>query len=162
LHQIGLQIEARLSTSSRETLAEVRDVLRTGSFTPEGLANGVYESDLLNIDGYYEAALEMNALLDGGQVDPGLAPHAGNVGSSTHELAWFCAVGFALLACEASALACVNDLEQAFEFCDDSCDADEECGACCGELATDDAYNCLLTCGANGEDGDYGNCVLSL
>lgn len=67
----------------------------------------------------------------------------------------------AVAACDFSAVACMNDVEQAWEECMMGVlcnDRERPSTLCCDKKAQNDLVNCVVTCGANREDGDYDHC----
>ena len=69
----------------------------------------------------------------------------------------------ATMACGLVTVSCNDDVAQAQAFCHQDCatlppEDSPACNDCCYALATGDLINCGRSCGANGPDGDYGNC----
>ncbi len=93
---------------------------------------------------------------------------------SVHRFPWPPAL--AACACAGQITACVNDVDTAFNDCLGNCQrrlddipieertledyqAFDACASCCDSKSGQDAFNCVITCGLNGPDDDYAQCL---
>jgi hypothetical protein len=90
---------------------------------------------------------------------PGSAPSA-----RAARFPWLIPAVIAVAACDFKIIACSDDVNQQYG----DCLAGRLCGAnqtvnkqCCANKMRSDLQNCLITCGLNGPDGDYGNCCMA-
>ena len=60
-------------------------------------------------------------------------------------------------ACRLAIATCEGDTNQAYDDCLNGCNT-SACLDCCYDKVESDLVNCYASCGANGPDGDYGNC----
>jgi hypothetical protein len=75
-----------------------------------------------------------------------------------------------ILGCAARTLACRIDVSTERDYCLDRCvnlwindslppdTTVLDCCTCCVETADEDEFNCVISCGGNGTDGDYNRC----
>lgn len=66
-----------------------------------------------------------------------------------------------VVACDLKINACNADAQTAWSDCRSgaTCPTGEWAdGGCCDAKLSEDLFQCLITCGLNGPDGDYGNC----
>jgi len=90
---------------------------------------------------------------------PGSAPS-----TRSARFPWLIPAAIAVVACDFKIIACSDDVNQQYG----DCLAGRLCGAnqtvnkqCCTNKMKSDLRNCLITCGLNGPDGDYGNCCVA-
>lgn len=77
---------------------------------------------------------------------------------------WLIPAVIAVVACDLKIIACSDDVNQQYGDClaGRLCSANQTVNKqCCANKMRSDLRNCLITCGLNGPDGDYGNCCLA-
>lgn len=81
------------------------------------------------------------------------------LGGSEEIAPWIPIIG--VVACDLAIHACNSDAYQEWTDCASSsvCSSGQTTdGDCCDQRLSSDLFNCLITCGVNGPDGDYGQC----